>query len=200
MRRINLAGVGVLLAVYLLCSSSIFAQGGRGILAADPKNANRPYDKHDISGIWSRNGSPGGYGGGGTCRDCGDRGYSNPVPALTPLRQKIFDANKPSYGRNLCSSEAAAHPEEAIGRRRAVPPASGSDPYQTCNPMGPSRALIYPDPLEMNDLRQDSATVRVGKRRSPHMDRRPRASQRSRHREMVGILSRQMGWGHFRSN
>src|SRR5271170_4588872 len=81
MMRITLANFSVLFGAYLLCSSNAFAQGGRGILAADPKNANRPYDKHDISGIWSRNGSPGGYGGGGTCRDCGDRGYPNVVPA-----------------------------------------------------------------------------------------------------------------------
>ena len=60
----------------------------------------------------------------------------------------MFDANKPSYGRNLGSPDAAAHPEEHIGRRRAVPPSNGTDPYQYCNPMGPSRALIYPDPLE----------------------------------------------------
>jgi hypothetical protein len=64
----------------------------------------------------------------------------------------MFDANKPSYGRNLGSPEAAAHPEEHIGRRRAVPPANGTDPYQYCNPMGPTRALIYPDPMEMNVL------------------------------------------------
>src|SRR3989475_400320 len=125
------------------------AQGGqRGIPAADPQNANKPYDRHDLSGIWTRNGTPGGYGGGGTCRDCGDRGFGNDVPPFTPLGQKMFDANKPSYGRNLGSADAAAHPEEHIGRRRAVPPSNGTDPYQYCNPMGPSRALIYPDPLE----------------------------------------------------
>ena len=64
----------------------------------------------------------------------------------------MFDANKPSYGRLLGSADAAAHPEEHIGRRRAVPPANDTDPYQHCNPMGPSRALIYPDPMEMNVL------------------------------------------------
>lgn len=127
--------------------------GGRGgIQAADPKNAGRAFDKHDISGVWTRNGTPGGYGGGGTCRDCGDRGFGNDVPPLTARGQKMFDANKPSYGRSLGTPDAAAHPEEAIGRRRAVPPANGTDPYQTCNPMGPSRALLYPDPLEMNVL------------------------------------------------
>ena len=135
-------------------SSLALAQGGRGpgIMAANPANANKPYDKHDLSGIWTRNGTPAGYGGGGTCRDCGDRGYSSDVPPLTPLGQKMFDANKPSYGRNRGSADANAHPEEHIGRRRAVPPANGTDPYQSCNPEGITRALIYPDPLEMNVL------------------------------------------------
>lgn len=144
-----------LICAALLLAPLLFAQGGRGpggrggILAHNPANDNKPYDKHDLSGVWSRNGSPGGYGGGGTCRDCGDRGFGLDVPSLTPLGQKMFDANKPSYGRLLGSADAAAHPDEPIGRRRAVPPANDSDPYQHCNPMGPSRALIYPDPMEM---------------------------------------------------
>jgi hypothetical protein len=51
-------------------------RGGRGgIMAHNPANDNKTYDKRDLSGIWSRNGTPGGYGGGGTCRDCGDRGF-----------------------------------------------------------------------------------------------------------------------------
>ena len=133
-----------------------FAQQGRGgrggIMAGDPANSNKPYDKHDLSGIWTRNGTPGGYGGGGTCANCGDRGFSNEVPPFTPLGQNMFEANTPSYGRNLGSPDANAHPEEAIGRRRAVPPANGTDPYQTCNPEGVTRALIYPDPVEFNVL------------------------------------------------
>ena len=153
--KIKLAVFGIATGSLLICTPVALAQGGpgeRGVTAGDPKNANKPYDKHDISGIWTRNGTPGGYGGGGTCRDCGDRGFSNDVPPLTPLGQKMFDVNKPSYGRLLGSADAAAHPEEAIGRRRSVPPVNGSDPYQYCNPMGPSRALVYPDPLEMNVL------------------------------------------------
>ena len=142
-----------LLATSLLLPVLALAQGrgpgGRGGMAHDPANDNKPYDKHDLSGLWSRNGSPGGYGGGGTCRDCGDRGFGDDVPPFTPLGQKMFEANKPSYGRLLGSADAAAHPEEHIGRRRAVPPANDTDPYQHCNPMGPSRALIYPDPMEM---------------------------------------------------
>ena len=148
-KQSNWVKAGLLICGGLAISAVFMGQGGqRGIPAADPKNANKTYDKHDLAGIWTRNSTPGGYGGGGTCRDCGDRGFGVNVPPLTPLGQKMFDANKPSYGRNLGSPEAAAHPEEPVGRRRAVPPANGTDPYQTCNPMGPSRALIYPDPVE----------------------------------------------------
>src|ERR1700674_4117272 len=147
--QVSIALCGSLLAPALSAQGGPGPGGRGGILAHNPANDNKPYEKHDLSGIWSRNGSPGGYGGGGTCRDCGDRGFGTNVPSLTPLGQKMFDANKPSYGRLLGSADAAAHPEEPIGRRRAVPPANDSDPYQHCNPMGPSRALIYPDPMEM---------------------------------------------------
>ena len=139
-------------ALLLALAIPLWPQGGRGITAHNPANDGKSFDKHDLSGIWSRNGTPGGYGGGGTCRDCGDRGYATEVPPFTPLGQKKFEANKPSYGRLLNSADAAAHPEEHIGRRRAVPPANDTDPYQHCNPMGPTRALLYPDPLEMNVL------------------------------------------------
>ena len=91
----------------------------------------RPYHKHDLSGIWTRNGTAGGYGGGSTCGNCGDHGFNNEVVPFTALGQKMFDANKPSYGRNLGSPDAAAHPQEAIGRRRAVPPAMGRNPIST---------------------------------------------------------------------
>jgi hypothetical protein len=127
-------------------------EGRQRIMAHNPANDGKPFDKHDLSGIWSRNGTPLGYGGGGTCADCGDRGFNNDVVPFTPLGQKMYEANKPSYGRNLGSEDAKAHPEEAPGRRRAIPPANGTDPYQYCNPEGVTRALIYPDPLEMNVL------------------------------------------------
>ena len=51
-------------------------------------------------------------------------------------------------GRALGSADAEAHPEEHIGRRRAQPPALGTDLYQQCNPMGIPRAILYPDPEE----------------------------------------------------
>ena len=69
-------------------------------------------------------------------------------PEFTPEGQRAFDKNIPSYGRAKDSADAAAHPEEHIGRRRAQPPALGNDPYGQCNPQGMPRAILYPDPVE----------------------------------------------------
>src|ERR1700746_2568113 len=63
--------------------------------------SDKKFDPHDLSGIWTRSSSPKGFTGGGTCADCGDRGYGKNVPPLTPEGKKIFDPNKPSYGRTL---------------------------------------------------------------------------------------------------
>ena len=105
-----------------------------------------PFQPKDIGGIWTPNAV--GFGGGGRCRDCGDRGYSFEFPEFTPAGQRAFDRNIPSYGRLLNSDDAKAHPEEHIGRRRSQPPALGNDLYQYCNPMGIPRAILYPDPEE----------------------------------------------------
>jgi hypothetical protein len=123
-------------------------RGGRPAPLPRTLSSDKKFDPHDLAGIWTRNNSPLGYGGGSTCYDCGDRGYGPDVPAFTPFGQKLFDSYKPSYGRTAGTPDAAAHPEEHIGRRRAVSPANGTDPYQYCNPMGVTRALIYPDPIE----------------------------------------------------
>src|SRR5678816_1340451 len=64
--------------------------------AAAPRDT-RPFNAREIGGIWSRNSN--GFGGGGTCADCGDRGYSVEWPEFTPDGQKAFDQNIPSYGR-----------------------------------------------------------------------------------------------------
>jgi hypothetical protein len=125
---------------------SISSQIAFGQAQSTTPDSSRPFNPKDISGIWSRN--PAGFGGGGVCRGCGDRGYGNEVPPFTPEGQKRFDANKPSYGRALGSPDAAAHPEEHIGRRRAVPPSNGTDPYQYCNPQGVPRAILFPDAME----------------------------------------------------
>ena len=49
--------------------------------------SDKKFDPHDLAGVWTRNSSRLGYGGGGTCPDCGDRGFSNDVPPFTPLGQ-----------------------------------------------------------------------------------------------------------------
>jgi len=58
-------------------------RGGRGNAAPSP-----PHDPHDLTGVWNL--------AGGT-----DLSLSRTPPALTPEGQKKFDANKPSYGREL---------------------------------------------------------------------------------------------------
>jgi hypothetical protein len=92
------------------------------------------WDPHDINGIWIRTG--------------GDRGYNNDVVPMTAWGQEKFNSYKPSYGRELGSADAAAHSEEAIGRRRAVPSGLGNDPTGECNPSGIPRLLFFPRPIE----------------------------------------------------
>ena len=122
---------------------------GRAAGPGYPKffDSNTPFQPHDLAGIWTPNGN--GFGGGGRCRDCGDRGFSMEFPVFTPAGQAAFDRNIPSYGRAKDSDDARAHPEEHIGRRRAQPPALGNDTYGSCNPMGMPRAALYPDPVEL---------------------------------------------------
>src|SRR5213075_2369299 len=70
-------------------------RGGPGYLKLF--DSNMPFEPHDLAGIWTPNGN--GFGGGGRCRDCGDRGYSMEFPEFTPAGQAAFDKNIPSYGR-----------------------------------------------------------------------------------------------------
>ena len=127
------------------------APPGRGRAAGPgyPKffDSNLPFQPRDLAGIWTPNGN--GFGGGGRCRDCGDRGFSMEFPVFTPAGQAAFDRTIPSYGRAKDSDDAKAHPEEHIGRRRAQAPGLGNDTYGTCNPMGMPRAALYPDPVEL---------------------------------------------------
>src|SRR5438034_2412463 len=46
------------------------------------------FDPHDLGGIWSRNSQ--GYGGGGTCRGCGDRGFNSDVPPMTAWGRHVL--------------------------------------------------------------------------------------------------------------
>src|SRR2546429_2742710 len=69
---------------------------------------------------------------------------------MTDEGENKFNGNKHGYGRALGSPEAAAHPEEPIGRRRAVPPVLGNDPSSECQPLGLTSLILisYADPFE----------------------------------------------------
>ena len=126
----------VIFALALLSLPLAAQRGGRGNAAAAPSP---PHDPHDLTGIWNL--------AGGT-----DLSLSRTPPPLTPEGQRKFDLNKPSYGRELGSADAAAHPEEHISRRRGVPPALGNDPIGDCNPLGWPRLLFFGRPVEIVQL------------------------------------------------
>jgi hypothetical protein len=121
----------------MIALTAIFAV----VLQAGVPNDPRPFNPRDLAGIWSRAVRDGGPACG---QECGDRGISNDVPPMTPEGQARFDANRPSYGRPLGSPLNGEH----IGRVRAIPPALNNDPNGMCNPSGPTRMMIYPDPIE----------------------------------------------------
>ena len=105
------------------------------------------FDPRDFSGVWGRFGSREGRGNtqGSPFREGGDNGFGNPindVPPFTPEGQTKFDSYKPGYGRILGSPDAAAHPEEHIGRRRSVAPKLQNDPASQCSPNGLTRLIL----------------------------------------------------------
>jgi hypothetical protein len=130
------------------------APAGRGrgnTPAGDPYASSdkdtRPYDKHDFSGLWSRN--PATYKL-PACPECRDQvnvpagyGFFGDVPPRTPAGEKKFQLNKPSRGYELNSKEANAHPEIDIGMRRAILPALGNDPEGRCEPLGLARLVTF---------------------------------------------------------
>ena len=106
----------------------------------------RPYDKHDLSGLWSRNSQQFKLPPCPECREHGPipgYGFHGTPPARTPEGEKRFQANKPSRGYELGSKEARDHPEIDVGMRRAVPPALGNDPQAQCNPLGAPRLVTF---------------------------------------------------------
>ena len=106
----------------------------------------RAYDKHDLSGLWSRNSQQFKLPPCPECREHGPvpgYGYHGVPPARTAEGEKRFQANKPSRGFDLGSKQANEHPEIDIGMRRAVPPARGNDPQSACNPLGAIRLVTF---------------------------------------------------------
>jgi len=117
-------------------------------------NGSGQFDPHDLSGTWARFGTREGRGvnqGGAPFPEAGDTGFGRDVPPLTPEGQKMFDAAKPGNGRILNSADAAAHPDEPIGRRRAVAEKLQNDPTGQCTPSGLTRMILttYFAPMEI---------------------------------------------------
>ncbi|HUO65980.1 MAG TPA: hypothetical protein VMV37_00500, partial [Gammaproteobacteria bacterium] len=89
------AGRVSLLALAVLLAAGAVAQPAPDAARAGPGypkvyDSNKPFEPKDIAGIWTPNGA--GYGGGGRCRDCGDRGFSLEFPVFTAAGQAAFDA------------------------------------------------------------------------------------------------------------
>ena len=108
---------------------------------------NAAYDKHDFSGLWSRN--PQTYGIPSCGEECRDKtnapgyGFFGTPPPRTAEGQKRLAANKPGRGYELNSKEANEHPNVDIGYRRAVLPAFGNDPEARCEPLGLARLITF---------------------------------------------------------
>ena len=147
--RTHLTSLITIVTVSLIFPAVTFGQRAATRAAAVPVVDNRPFDRHDLSGYWSR-GPERFLGPSVHCVNCGDRGFGPDVPPFTPEGQARFDSYKPSRGRLLGTADAAAHPEEHIGRRRAVVPALANDPTTQCNPQGMPRIMLFePSPFEI---------------------------------------------------
>ena len=147
----TLAGVFAVTGVFAFAQTPAPADGrGNGRAGGDPNASSdkdtRQYDKHDFSGLWSRN--PGQFHL-AACPECRDRGpapgygFFGDIPPRTPAGEKKFQLNKPGRGYELGSKEANAHPEIDIGLRRAVIPALGNDPEARCEPLGLARLVAF---------------------------------------------------------
>jgi hypothetical protein len=138
----------VIPAVMLVQSAAAQPPGARA--GGDPNASSdkdtRPYDKHDFSGLWSRNPGQFKMAPCPECRDYGQApgyGFFGDVPPRTAAGEKKFQLNKPGRGYELNSKEANAHPEVDIGMRRAIIPALGNDPEARCEPLGLARLVAF---------------------------------------------------------
>jgi hypothetical protein len=143
--------IHIALLVFLLVAVLAGCQQG----TAPAPNANTAqFDPHDLSGMWARFGTREGRGsnqGGAPFPEAGDTGFGRDVPPFTAEGQKMFDAIKPGNGRILNSPDSLAHPDEPIGRRRAVSEKLQNDPTGQCTPSGLTRIILatYFAPMEI---------------------------------------------------
>jgi len=141
----TLALVAVPAAILLLPAAA--QNPGRKVdLMKNTDTDKRPFDKHDFTGLWSRN--PGQYGQ-PACDECRDNanapgyGFFGEVAPRTAVGEKRFQLNKPGRGYELNSKEAKEHPEVDAGYKRAVLPAFGNDPEARCEPLGLARLITF---------------------------------------------------------
>jgi hypothetical protein len=128
-----IAVVLVVIAVSLTLAQAPAGQrGGRGNPPAAPDN--RPFDAKDLTGYWFRDG--------------GFRGIRGTkmadVPPMTPLGEKMLNANIPARGRSKGQPLNGDHPAFV----RAVIPALSNDPIMRCDPQGIPRLPLDPEPTE----------------------------------------------------
>src|SRR5437016_11238592 len=117
MRKTVTAPITVVLSI-LVVSSFAFAQRGNRAAPAVPDN--RPFDAHDLSGYWFRD------GGSRTIRGL----KATDVPAMTPEGEAKLRANIPARGRDLGEPVKDEH----WAYVRAVVPAKSNDPILQCDP------------------------------------------------------------------
>lgn len=147
-RAVTLLALAALPAVLQIQSASAQTPANMGGRGGDPNKSSdtdtRPFDKHDFSGLWSRNPRQFKLA---ACPECGDRGqapgygFYGDVPPRTAEGEKKFQLNKPSRGWEL--KDAKAHMDVDEGMRRAIIPALGNDPESRCNPLGLARNITF---------------------------------------------------------
>jgi len=140
----------VVLAVTVVTFTQTPAAQGRrggGPAPTGPSDTDqRPYDKHDLNGYWSR--GPATYKV-GDCPECRDTlpipvpgyGYFGDVPPRTPEGEKRLQATKHARGYEPNSEAAKRYPTLDPAYKRAGLPAFSSDPEQRCEPIGLARSL-----------------------------------------------------------
>jgi hypothetical protein len=128
----------ILVALLILISSSVALAQRGGAAAAPAAPDKRPFDAHDLSGYWYRN------GGSRTIRGT----KQSDVPALTALGEAKLRANIPVRGRELGQPLNGEHPAFV----RAVVPAKSNDPIMKCDPQGLPRLILDNEPTEWIQL------------------------------------------------
>ena len=113
---------------------------------------NMPFDAKEIAGIWTPNAV--GFGGGGRCRDCGDRGFSHEFPGVHAgragrVRREHSVVRPRARQRGRGGASRGAHrpaPRAAAGARQRSLSAVQSDGHPARDPLSdPEEFIVLPD-------------------------------------------------------